>query len=461
VTCVLVTASAGCVYYNALYNAELAFRRGEEARLRGAADTATAAYRQAAEGATRAWAREPEGEWAARALLLAAHAAVRSGEVAEARRYLSALDELPGERVPESLAGRAEVVRGAVDVVELRLDAALDRLGRLRLDPLDREWLAESWVWRGRAFARLGRIDEAWAAFDFAISEEGGLRLPLAAERAPIALDAGRPNETAAALEVLLATRAGAPWIDTVLAVARRAEHRMGPGLAAEFLEPARSDAWPAGPRDRVLLAQVQLLLAAGDTAAADETLAWLAEGSTEGAVNARLARARLHLARALEFAELVAIRRMLLPIGGDEAARALLLDIAETELLALWGTEGDVPAWFAAGEVARDELRSPGLAGALFLTAAEAGFEGPWVAKSLLAASTVLGERELRERLRRRALRQQLDPYVDRLTPGYLASDDLVRREAELAERVRMLRVRAAAEALRISVLQPGSPDR
>lgn len=461
VTCALVTASAGCVYYNALYNAELAFRRGEDARYRGASDSARVAYRLAAEGAERAWAGEPEGEWAALALLVAAHAALRTGEVAEARAHVAAFAALPAERVPDGFEGRFEVIRGAIEVLEFRAEAGLSRLERVRLDPLDGEWLAESWVWRGRALARLGRIDEAWAAFDFALEEATDLTLPLAAERAPIALEAGRPNETGAALERLLTSRRGAPWADTVLAVARGAERRFGAGLAAELLEPVRRDEWPADPRDRVLLAQVDLLLSAGDTAAADETLAWLAEGATDGAVEARLVRARLHVSRARVFGDLVPIRRMLLPVADVEVARGLLLDIAETELLAQWGTRGDVPAWFAAGEVARDELGAPGLAGALFLTAAEAGVDGPWVAKSLLAASTVLSERELRERLRRRALRLQLDPYVDRLTPGYLASDDFVRREAELAERVSELRVRAAAEALRLLAIQPGTSDR
>jgi hypothetical protein len=125
---------------------------------------------------------------------------------------------------------------------------------------------------------------------------------------------------------------------------------------------------------------------------------------------------------------------------------------MVETELLSRWGVEGDVLAWFSAGEVARDRLGAGELAGALFLTAAESDPTGRWTGKSLLASLTVLGEAGLRERIRTRAIGRELDPWVERLTPGYLASDDFRQREAELAERVRELRLRASGEAARLA---------
>jgi tetratricopeptide (TPR) repeat protein len=442
--------ASGCVYYNGLYNAETAFRRGEEARLGGDAVTALLAYAEAAEGATRAWRSEPEGRWAAPALLLAARAAVRTDDPRRARAELDRLAMLPA--LDSVSRERALVLRGAVLAVEHRPQHAVEMLDAARLAPGDTEWRAESWLWKARALAALDRFDEAWAAWDFAAVHDTDLRWVVEAERSAEAVRADRPGEASVALRHLLERRRGQAWVDSVLVVADRAERRWGPSVAAELIEPVRRDRWGPAARDRVMLRRVDLLLAARDTSRADEALAWIAEGTTETAVTARIRLARVRLAGARGFADLVRIRRLLLPVADDSRARDLLLAMVETELLSGWGVDGDVLAWFSAGEVARDRLGAGDLAGALFLTAAESDPEGRWTGKSLLASLTVLGEAGLRERIRARALGRELDPWVERLTPGYLASDEFQRREAELAERVRELRLRASGEAERLT---------
>jgi len=449
----------GCVYYNGLYNAEAAFRRAEEARLRGFPDSADAGYAAAARGATRAWEAEPEGEYAGRALLLAARAALRGGDPARARIELDRIETLPG--IPEEVTQRARVLRAAVLVTELRPSEAFDLLQSAVLLPEDSEWRAESWLWTARALDAMDRFDEAWASWDFAAVNRGDLRWSLEAERVGRAVTRDRPSEASVSLEKLLSERPGEAWVDTVLVVVGRAERRWGSGVAAELLEPIRRDRWGPAARDRVLLRQADLLLSAGDTSGAATTLEWVAEGTTEGAAGSRVTLAQLQLAMAETFAELGAVRRTLLPLADRADARTLLLRISETELLAQWGTEGDVLAWFAAGEVARDVLGARELAGALFLTAAGADQEGRWVGKSLLAALTAFGEARVRESIRTRALGQRLDPWVERLRTGYLADGQLGRLEDELDERVRALRMRASAEAERLHAITPADDDR
>jgi len=454
----LMTAGGGCVYYNGLYNAEVAFRRGDDALLRGDAAAARDAWAEATDGAERAWHTDPEGRWADAALLLAAHSAVRGEDPRRARGELAALEALP--EIDSTSIARAEVLEGAVLVLERRPARALDLLDRLELSARDREWLAEASLWRARALAALGRFDEAWAAWDAAAIYRPRLRGVVEAERVSHAIAADRPGAALVSVRYLLSDRGGEAWADSVLAAADRATRVWGPAFAADLIEPVRLDRWGPEARDRVMRRQVGLLLAAGDTTAADATLAWLAEGTTETAVTARIDLARLRLARSRTFSDLVPIRRVLLPTAADPRARRLMLGMAQTELLAGWGVEGDVLAWFSAGEVARDELGAPGLAGALFLTAAESDADGRWTGKALLAALTVLDERELRDRIRHRALGRQLDPWVDRLTPGYVASQTLRLREIELAERVRDLRRRASAEAERIAAsIDPDGP--
>ena len=162
----LMTAGGGCVYYNGLYNAEVAFRRGDDALLRGDAAAARDAWAEATDGAERAWHTDPEGRWADAALLLAAHSAVRGEDPRRARGELAALAALP--EIDSTSIARAEVLEGAVLVLERRPARALDLLDRLELSARDREWLAEASLWRARALAALGRFDEAWAAWDAA-----------------------------------------------------------------------------------------------------------------------------------------------------------------------------------------------------------------------------------------------------------------------------------------------------
>lgn len=444
----LATASGGCVYYNGLYNAEVAFREGDDALLRGDVAAARTAWARAADGADQAWEADPDGGWADAALLLAAYSAVRSDDARLARRELAELAALPN---PDSASiARARVLEGAVLFLERRPARALEILDDLELSSRDRQWTAEAWLWRARGLAALGRFDEAWAAWDAAAVARPALRPVVEAERVAHAVAADRPVETSVSIAYLLSDRRGEAWADSVLLAADRASRRWGPAFAARLVEPARRDRWGPEARDRVMRRQVGLLLAAGDTSGADATLAVLAEGTTETAVTSRVDLARLRLARSRTFSDLVPIRRVLLPVADDPRARDLMLRLVETELLAGWGVEGDVLAWFSSGEVARDELGSPGLAGALFLTAAESDADGRWTGKMLLAALTVLGERELRDRIRRRALGRQFDPWMDRLTPGYPASGEFRRRETELADRVRDLRRRAAVEAER-----------
>ena len=97
--------------------------------------------------------------------------------------------------------------------------------------------------------------------------------------------------------------------------------------------------------------------------------------------------------------------------------------------------------AWFAAGEVARDDLGAFALARGLFLTYAEAAPSDPWVPKAILAALGMTDDEADRARLRRRLEGWRASPYV--LAAWGEPALGLEALEEELARRLDQMRTR------------------
>jgi len=78
----------GCVYYNAIYNAERAFRRAEALGAVGRDSAAALHYQDVVRKAAAGFREEPRGRWADEALYLLGRARLRRGELTAAESGL-------------------------------------------------------------------------------------------------------------------------------------------------------------------------------------------------------------------------------------------------------------------------------------------------------------------------------------------------------------------------------------
>jgi tetratricopeptide (TPR) repeat protein len=447
--------TSGCVYLNSVYNARQRFDDGERARVEGRPDEASAAYTDAARKASASFRREPEGPWADDALYILGRAHFREGAYA---RAIGALEEALLR------ADDADVRRGA----KLYLGAALTEVGdrdraRALLDSAVIELemhdlLGEAHYWRGRLHLVEGRVDQALFDFARAESTDPDLRVPVLFERLAHGVAADdTANAVRAASGLLSDTRAGI-LSDSIGALVNRASRRWGPGAAAALLAPVRTGDWPPGPRDRLLLQRIGLLIEAGDTLAVESEAGWAMRGSTPGAEAARLVVARIRLARVEEVMQLDGVRRVLLPGGGRPPVAQLAADIRRVESLEEWGTAEDPVAWFVAAELARDRLGSPRLARGLFLRFASEAPDNPWAGKAILAALATTPDPRSDAALRAGLEARGSDPYVAEARGGTPVVDRLGELEDRLHQIVSEWMARADEEALRRDLFLRGA---
>ena len=100
-----------------------------------------------------------------------------------------------------------------------------------------------------------------------------------------------------------------------------------------------------------------------------------------------------------------------------------------------------DPIAWFAAAEIARDDLEARALARGLFLAYANADPDDPWVPKALLAALAVTSDDADRAWLLGRLETHSVSPYVlaarGAPAPGFEAlEEELVLRLRDMKNR-------------------------
>jgi len=426
----------GCVYYNALYNAERLFEEGERHRRAGRDSLAAACYDQVIQKAAGGYRQEPAGEWADDALLLLGRAYLRRGEFREARASLEAAAEHAGSETLRLQAllhlGEAYVIAGdRVEGTHL-LNLALGGLpsGHLK---------AEGHLWRAWALLEVGEEDVGWWDLDQAAGD-GRVRLDAALTQVAWALRLDAPERAREGMRWLLGSGEAGARADTVVALARAAARRWGPAQAAALLEGSDTARWEPSARGRVRLARASLLREAGDTTGAEALVRRVAGGFGPAAADARLALAAWQLARARNLEEARSALPMLLPAVGTPAAARRGERLREMFALAERGYDEPL-AWFAAAEAARDDLGALALARGLFLTYAEAAPSDPWVPKALLAALGATDDEAERDRLRGRLERWSDSPYV--LAARGEPALGLEALEEELARRLEPMRTR------------------
>lgn len=439
----------GCVYLNTLYNARTTYQEAERARLAGQGEAAREAYRVTLEKAGESFRRDSTGRWAIPSLLLVGQAHLRLGSL-EAGRV--ALERVLAESRDESVRREARLYLGAVLAASGDHPRAMDALNQA-LRELERSDLrGEGHMWRARVLLAQGQVAQGWWDLERAVEEDERLQVPGQLERLAWAILRDDPGRAEQGARALLEDATGGVWADSLSTLVRRAARTWSPRFAAALLSPARAAPWAPAPRDRLLLERIDLLLAAGDTLAAETELGWIAQGAGPGSTPARLALAAIRLGQISDPGELDRVRRVLLPVATDSQVVAELETLRTLELLVDPATAG-FAGLFAAAELAREELGAPALARTLYLRALEVEEAGPWRGKAALAALAVGPDTEELRLLRRDLLRAR-DPYLARARNRYLPTDTLARLDAALQVQLDSLRAWARDEALRRDVL-------
>jgi hypothetical protein len=433
----VVALLGGCVYYNALYNAERRYEEAERHRQAGRDSLASASYEDVIRKAARGYREEPEGPWADDALLLLGRARFRLGELRGAR---AALAEAAAVTEDESVRLSARLLLGATHVAsgDHRTGAPLlnEGLQGLRSGVA----LAEGHYWRAQVLLTAGEVDGGWWDLDRAAELHRSLRIPSALERLRWAIALDEPGRAREGVNRLLAEGDAGQNPDTLAALIRRAADRWGHEVAAGLLVGADSAAWRRTARGMIRLTRAAMDRQAGDTARAEREIRRIADGFGEAAAEARIELARWQLAQARDLVDALGAERVLLPVQQDSTAARLLGDLRRLGSLAQVGLTEPL-GWFAAGEVARERLEAHGLARGLYLAYADSGSEDPWVSKALLAALELTPDEGGRAWLRGRLEARAESPYVlasrGEPAPGIEALEEELARRLLLMVRI------------------------
>ena len=429
--------ASGCVYYNAIYNAEQSYAEAEALRRAGRDSLASQAYRDVVRKAARGYGSDPEGEWGDDALFLLGRARLRLGETRAAR---AALEEA-AERSESPEMSLAVLVYLALAKAESGdLEAALPLVNRALTGLSAGAPRAEAHLLRGQILLSQGQVEGGWSDLDRASDVDARVRVEAALSKLRWAIYLNEPARAGEAFTLLLSYSEGGERLDTVAVLADRAAEQWSPGVVATLLSGSDTARWGSVSRGRIGLGRARMFHRSGDTALANAAAWAVARGVGVAAAEARvqIARWRLELADAL--AELDEVEAILLPVKEHQGVAPLL-----DALLALEDFTGvgltDPLGWFAAAEIARDELGARLLARGLFLAYAGVDPEDPWVPKALLAALAVAFDDTDRSWLRGRLEAHALSPYVlaaqGMPAPGFEAlEEDLAQRMREMKNR-------------------------
>ena len=376
---ILLVATSACAYYNGLYNARGLVRRAESAARDGNDSAAVTAWREAAAKADTVVARYPRSRWTDDALLLSGAAAALAGECAHGLERLGQWERHPGADPRHRV--RASVARGACLVRRGAPGPALDTLTPL-VASRDETAARIAAAWAARAALADGRADRVLVFAGTARSDA------LDAELASAALSSGRRGLA----ERVLRQRA-AQWRSLGAAhVPLEALARLSPAAADSIVELALN-----GRASRLERARLSVMAATwwengGDARTARRHYERALRMSADTVLVTEVA-TRLGLLEVRTSGTLDQARELLERARGKAIATAQLAAVDSALRLAtrLAAAEDSTGAsLFLAAEVARDAIRAPALARALFLGSARQYPASSLAPKSLLAAAAL-----------------------------------------------------------------------
>lgn len=371
---------AGCAYYNGIYNARSAARSGDRLARRGESDAAARSYALAAATAESVLVRYPRSRWRPDALYFAGRGAALAGQCATATPRLT-------EFLTTAQGAAERRARASIALAACRLRERQPAAAYVLVSPFtasrDRAIVTEASLWAARASMALGdmssaarhlrnvdrataewELTRAWLARgEFARAEsllgERAARGDLREELYP-ALDslwsAGRIRQVHGLVMQFADARASSSGMARLhLAIARKQFDAGNDSLAALHLAAARRLPGDSLVRQDVAAYGAEVALRAAPSFADAERVLSDAQAAARG--SARFAR----LQRAVRLIKLFE-RRV------DYTGAAL----------------------FLAAELARDSLRAPRLAHALYKRVEAAAPDSPLAPKALLAAGVV-----------------------------------------------------------------------
>ncbi len=414
--------ATGCAYFNGIYNARQAEKRGDRLSRSGRLALAAAVYESTAVKAESVLAHHADSKWADDARYLAGRGWALAGACDRARPHLDAV--LATSTLDARRRDRATVALGICRTRAGEHAAALALLAPLtRAD--DRALSRTASLWAGRAALALGDRDEALGYLERVGDATRDWEL------GEFLLDRGE----LAAAESALVRRAAAGDGDARLDSAVARFWRAGDRAAAERLVRAaeRSRLSPSR-RGWLHIALADRWDAAGDDSAALEHLA-SARAAARDTLVAREVAARM-LAIELRSLATPAEVDAAVAAGRRKARGTAIMQRLEDNLLLFQllqqRNDQSGAGLFLAAEVARDSLRAPALALSLFRDLPASAPASPFAPKALLAASAIAPDSAS-------AFRARLDgayaasPYAALVDGG----------GAEAAERVRVLDAR------------------
>lgn len=481
----LALVAAGCVYFNAMYDAGRAYDAGMEAMREGRDSEARQQFDSVIAKAGRIVTRHPDSKYADDAALLKTRSEIQNQLWQSARESAELAERLAERRADSAVAvGLGGIAALGLDRPE-EADARLTEALSGEIPPDDRALFLFQ---RGLARFRLDRPAEAAADLEQAsgqidLSDEARLELARALFRigeleraASVASDLLRRGTFGTVSPALRAL------VDSLSAVAPGAVDGELAALLADGQVPAsqRAMLWTLRGRTLDSLGRSGEALAVLDSASR-------AGGSTQWGPVAAFDAAQIRIREADEPAEL----REALPDlqraarAPDAALRAVAAPLEDAArrfdaLTEAWSTRGATAAEAAlrAAEVAGSELGSPAVARGLYLKYLELAPDSPWEAKAIYGALAYAGhepggdwvrdegastDAELQRRL---AGLPADDPYRVALDPGLgdaWSDSAYVLAEADLRDRITEIQMLFDTTVVRVrrdTVVAPDRPE-
>jgi tetratricopeptide (TPR) repeat protein len=423
VTALSFLATASCVYFNALYNANRLYDQGVKEIEQGRDASGQAALGASIEKAEGIVERSPNSRWADDALRLIMRARIYREEwpeAAEAARMLLGYAQTRQDSIEVAgYLGTAELNLGEAERADSLLSVAL-----AAEEDADRQ--AELLWNRGRARADLGLTEAADEDFRRVSALLPGWVLPRIG-RVRLLVETGRSEEAALELSLLLTMtyddREERQVVDLVEEVAEAA-----PEAAVTALAAVDSSALLPNNRADLIKLRGELHVRLGDSrrGRADYRLAAAIAPASRAAAEARLALVQMDL-RAVstrdEFDSLSVVVNDIAAMSGGRRS-FLVRDWSDLFIRVEFFLSSGGLGYILAAETARDELGAPRLARNLFLSYAETSPAAVWAPKAILAALDLTnlipealnesGSGPNAEQLRQRLLDDYRDsPYV------------------------------------------------
>lgn len=379
-TLLLVLAVTGCAYFNGVYNARQAEKRGDAALRRGHDGEAASYFAIVAEKAETVLVRHGDSKWADEARLLAGRGWARAGQCSRAvphLEYALANDGLTGERLELAhlALGMCRIDSGALTEAESLLVMVMQSRDRWRA--------SQGAIWAARSALRRGATEEALGYLAKTGTSVAEWEL----------ITAFVAQEDLVRAESLLTRRAEEgdyrPELLAMLPKLWVAGSRSSVATIVERYDAARLR---PGERARLHLVLADLLAKAGEDSAATAHFS-ITQQLLRDSLPGRQASVRL---TALTIRQLETLADVENVVGRThDAATDVPLQVKlEQNLiflnLLLNRTDYTGASLFLAAEIARDSLGARGLARQLFLRVPDSYGNSPVAPKALLAAAAL-----------------------------------------------------------------------